>query len=104
MKKGVKKIESRAEIEAIGFRELREDSDRVIARVSAGESFVVKRKSKALFRIVPLEEEVWDTVIDFTDIEGAGVDADDVLVAIDELKREIPEKYARSHKKVSREA
>lgn len=98
----MKKIESKKKLESIGFRELRENSDTVIDRVTKGQSFVVKRKSKALFRIVPLEEEVWDTVIDFTEVDQKGVAVDEVLRVMDELRIEQPEKYGRQSKKVSR--
>jgi len=97
----MKNIESDPKVQSIGFRELREKSNDIIKRVSKGQSFVVKRRSKALFRIVPLEEEVWNTVVDFSEINPDGAPLDDVLQAIDDLKREDPEKYGRQDKKVS---
>jgi antitoxin (DNA-binding transcriptional repressor) of toxin-antitoxin stability system len=86
----------------IGFRELRLKADDVVQAVRDGESFIVKRNSQSLFRIVPLEEEVWETAIDFTQIDKQGVGLDEVLSAIEELKQEHPKRYGRSGKKVSR--
>jgi antitoxin (DNA-binding transcriptional repressor) of toxin-antitoxin stability system len=98
----MKTIDSNKDVTTIGFRELREKSDKIIADVEAGKSFLVKRKSKALFRIVPVEEEVWNTVIDFTEIDPEGVPIGEVISAIEELKREQPEKYGRQNKKIPR--
>lgn len=83
----MKIIEADTNTEDLGFRELRENSDRIIAEVAKGKTFLVKRKSKPLFRIVPVQEEVWETVIDFTEVGRWGVKAGDVLRAIDDIKR-----------------
>ncbi|MEK9196226.1 MAG: hypothetical protein AAB914_02545 [Patescibacteria group bacterium] len=91
----MKIVESPAKYEEIGFRELRTASDDIIAGVGQGKSYIVKRKSKALFKIVPLEEAVWETVIDFTEISPKGVDADELLVQMDILKHKNPKKYGR---------
>ena len=49
-----------------------------------GESFVVLRKSKPVFKMVPVDhEEEWETVIDFTEIHPNGVPAKKVLEALD---------------------
>ncbi len=99
----MKVIESNPkQVREIGFRELRLKADDVIAGVKDGNSYIVKRNSRPLFRIVPLEEEVWDTVIDFTEIDANGVDVDTVLTAMDELRHEKPKRYGRQTKKVSR--
>ena len=42
----------------IGLRELRENTGDVEARVSNGESFVVVKRSKPIFRIVPMSEQI----------------------------------------------
>ncbi len=97
----MKYIESNMHTEDIGFRELRENADSVIQGVNKGKSYVVKRHSKALFRIVPMNEPIWNTVIDFTTITPEGVPIEDVLNSIDELKAE-QTKRGRQDKKVSR--
>ena len=95
-------IEANSNPKTIGFRELRENSDAIIEAVANGDSFVVKRKSKAVFKLVPIEEEVWNTLIDFTEIDPDGVPAQDVLEAIERLQKKNPEKYGRQNRKVSR--
>lgn len=50
-----------------------------------GNSFIVLRKSKPVFKIVPIEEDSWETVVDFTKIDKKGVSFDDVKKAAAEL-------------------
>jgi antitoxin (DNA-binding transcriptional repressor) of toxin-antitoxin stability system len=82
----MKVIETSTKIERIGFKQLRDDSDAIIAAVQKGQSFVVGRHSKDLFRIVPMQEEVWETIVDFTEIQPNGIPAEDVLSALNKLK------------------
>lgn len=98
----MKVIESSNTLKEIGFRELRADADSIIDAVSKGQSYIVKRKSKALFKIVPLDEEVWVTVIDFTEISSQGIEIEAVLAAMEDIKQTNPKKYGRSNSKVSR--
>lgn len=89
----MKIIETPAESESIGFRELRENADAIIAKVAKGQSFVVRRHSKALFRITPLEEkDEWEAV-HLTDENGRGMPTSKVLGIIEEIKRKNPKKY-----------
>jgi prevent-host-death family protein len=67
----------------IGVKELRENLDTYAQKVQRGHSFVVTRKSRPLFSIVPVEaEEKWETVVDFTDIMKGGVSLERVLKAL----------------------
>ena len=63
----------------IGLKELRENVNTYTKRVKAGDSFVVMRRSTPLFKITPVEDEVWEEVIDFTKIKKGGVDIDELL-------------------------
>jgi antitoxin (DNA-binding transcriptional repressor) of toxin-antitoxin stability system len=63
----------------IGLKNLRENMVEYINRVAEGESFVVFKQSKPLFRISPLQNEQWEDVIDFTKIKKGGVDINEVL-------------------------
>lgn len=50
------------------------------SRVEKGESFIIVKKSKPVFKLVPPEsEEEWETVVGFTKINKNGVDAKRVL-------------------------
>jgi prevent-host-death family protein len=65
----------------VGLKELRENMESYIAKVKRGDSFVVVRKSKPIFRIAPAddEESLWETIVDFTKIKKGGVKAQEVL-------------------------
>ena len=79
----------------VGLKELRGNIDTYISEVKKGESFVVVRKSKPIFKMVPPDfEEQWETVVNFTKISKGGVDAKKILKALHNLN-------AR-HKKASR--
>lgn len=67
----------------IGLKELRENMDNWIDQVSKGKSFIVVRKAKPIFKIVPFEtDEQWETVADFTTIRKNGVSAREILKAL----------------------
>jgi len=54
--------------------------DTYIAEVEKGESFIVIRKSKPVFKISsPQEEDSWETVVDFSKIKKGGVSLKEVL-------------------------
>lgn len=70
----------------IGLKELRENMDRYTAAVQRGNSFVVLRRSKPLFKMIPPEEnERWETVADFTEINKNGVSAREILKTLRNL-------------------
>lgn len=64
----------------IGLKILREKMSQYAEKVQKGQSFIVVKRSKPLFKITPLvEDEQWEPVVDFTKIKKGGVDIDDVL-------------------------
>jgi len=70
----------------LGLKELRENLDNYISQVNKGKSFVVVRKSKPVFKIVPPEtEEHWETAADFTAINKRGVPAKKILEELRKL-------------------
>ena len=48
-------------------------------KVQKGQSFIVFKRSQPLFKINPIEEDIWEEVIDFTKIKRGGVDIADLL-------------------------
>lgn len=69
----------------IGLKELRENTESYIKAVEKkGDSFIVVRRSKPVFKIAPIneEDEKWETIIDFTKIKKGGVDVKDVLARL----------------------
>ena len=68
----------------VGLKELRQNVDRYASAIQKGQSFIVVRKSKPIFKITPFkaEEGEWEEVIDFTKIKKGGVKIDDLLKRI----------------------
>ena len=70
----------------IGLKELRENTEKYISDITKGKSFTVVRRSRPVFKISPVDEwgdeGVWETVIDFREINEQGVPAKDVLKAL----------------------
>ncbi len=64
----------------IGLKELRENMEKYISEVEKGRSFVVVKKSKPAFKMVPVDEwgdeGVWKTLADFSDLPGGGLSAE----------------------------
>ena len=76
----------------IGLKDLRENTESYIAKIKRGRSFVVVKKSKPVFKITPVDEwgdeGVWETVVDFTQINSKGVPVADVRKALAEIRKE----------------
>jgi len=69
----------------IGLKELRQNMPQYVQRVQKGQSFIVVKQSKPLFKISPLEQDVdeqWEEVIDFTKINKGGVKLAEVLARL----------------------
>lgn len=76
----------------IGLKDLRENTEDYIAKIQKGRSFVVVKKSKPVFKITPVDEwgdeGMWETVVDFREINPRGVSLAEVRKALAELKKE----------------
>lgn len=58
----------------VGLKDLRLNLEKYIKRVNKGESFTVIRRSKPVFKIAPIDEEdMWETLVDFTEISKNGI-------------------------------
>ncbi len=69
----------------IGLKELRDNAKKYIGEVSAGRSFTVVRRSKPIFKLVPVdntEEAGWEPVVDFTLIKRGGINIEALLKRI----------------------
>ena len=69
----------------INLKEFRENVGKYEARIQKGDSFIVMRRSKPLFRICPVEEDGWETIIDFTKFRKGGMPVDEVIKALEVL-------------------
>lgn len=63
----------------ITVKNLRENLQEYAEKVQKGQSFIVFKRSNPLFKICPLNEGVWEEVIDFTEIEKGGVEIGKLL-------------------------
>lgn len=65
----------------VGLKELRENLEDYIVKIKRGNSFLVVRRSKPVFKISPPadEEGFWESVVDFTKIKKDGVSAKVIL-------------------------
>lgn len=66
----------------IGVKELRENLPAYTDAVQNGKSFTVVKRSKPIFKIIPIDEDddgKWERVVDFTKINKDGVKASELL-------------------------
>jgi len=66
----------------VGLKELRENLPVYEKKIASGDSFLVVKKSRPVFRICPVdqnEEELWEEVADFTRIRKGGIAIEDIL-------------------------
>jgi len=68
----------------LGLKELRENMQKYASLVKRGESFIVVKKSKPLFKISSLDEEegLWETIVNFTKIQKGGISAKELLARL----------------------
>jgi len=63
----------------VTLKNLRENMQEYAQKVQNGDSFIVFKRSKPLFKITPIEAGVWEEVIDFTKIKKGGVNLKELL-------------------------
>ena len=66
----------------VNLKNLRENVATYANRVQHGESFVIIKRSKPLFKISPIEDDTWEVIIDFTKIQRGGVNIDELLARL----------------------
>lgn len=67
----------------IGLKDLRLNMDKYATAVKAGQSFIVLKQSKPLFKLTPVnEDDNWEEAINFTKIKKGGVNIDALLAAL----------------------
>ena len=74
----------------IGFKELRQNADKYINAVAKGRTFTVVKRSKPVFKMVPVDkwgdEGNWKTIVDFTKIAQNGVLAEEILESLKRIE------------------
>jgi prevent-host-death family protein len=72
----------------VGLKDLRLNMEKYAQKVKAGQSFVVVKKNKPLFRLSSINEnEKWEEMIDFTKIKNGGVNIDESLAHLSKQKQ-----------------
>jgi len=63
----------------ITTKKLRTDMQGYVDKVARGQSFIVFKRSKPVFRIEPVQSGDWEELIDFTKIKKGGIDVGELL-------------------------
>jgi len=63
----------------VTLKELRSHVGAYADRVQKGESFIVMKRSAPIFKISPVDEGQWETVVDFTKIRRGGIEVGELL-------------------------
>lgn len=68
----------------LGLKELRENMQKYASLTEKGQSFIIVKKSKPLFKISSFDEDegLWETAIDFTKIKKGGIPAEELLACL----------------------
>ena len=69
----------------VGLKEFRERTAPLITRVRNGETLIVMKHSEPLFKISPVDEDGWETVIDFTKFKKGGISASELVERLKNL-------------------
>ncbi len=76
----------------IGLKELRENTETYLREIEKGRSFTVVKKSKPVFKIMPVDEwgdeGSWKTIIDFTKIRKGGVPIEEVIKSLKKINEQ----------------
>jgi antitoxin (DNA-binding transcriptional repressor) of toxin-antitoxin stability system len=63
----------------INLKNLRQNMGDYAKKIAQGQTFIVFKQSKPLFKISPIDEGGWEEVIDFTKIKNGGINIDEML-------------------------
>ena len=77
----------------VNIKELRLNMDKYVNAVAHGKSFLVMKRSKPVFQLNPVPEEIdlkddgpgWKTIVDFTKIRKGGVPAEEVISTLQKM-------------------
>ena len=87
----------------IGLKELRQNTEKYISATQRGSSFTVVRRSRPVFKLVPVDEwgdgGQWETVLDLTKGKYKNMTAGKLLARFREIDarqdRKVPQKTGR---------
>lgn len=67
------------------LKSFREETSKYLPQIKKGTSFVVFRRSKPIFTVIPISEDddgIWETIGDFSQMKGGGISAKKLLAAL----------------------
>lgn len=71
----------------IGLKEFRTNLEKYMQAITKGESFVVVKHAKPIFKVTPLDvNNSWEEVIDFTQLTSDGINIDNLLTRLKNIK------------------
>jgi hypothetical protein len=66
----------------VGLKEFRENVEAFSKKINTGQSFIILKKSKPIFKISPVDGDDWEEIVDFTKIKKGGVRINDLLARL----------------------
>lgn len=72
-------------MDTVGLKELRENLPAYEKKIREGRTYIVMKRSWPIFKIGPVDEEGWETVIDFTTFRKNGISAKDLLARLKKI-------------------
>lgn len=70
----------------VGLRDFRENLAAYERQVGEGKSFVVTKKARPIFVVSPVEQDGWETVIDFTAFRKGGISAKELMARLKKVR------------------
>jgi antitoxin (DNA-binding transcriptional repressor) of toxin-antitoxin stability system len=64
---------------AVALKEFRQDVEKFAGKVARGMTLVVTKRSRPLFRVAPVDDGIWEEVVDFTKFKRGGIRIEDLL-------------------------
>ncbi len=84
----MKKPQKKTNYNFLKLKDFRLDSETYIRRLDKGESFTVIKRSKPIFKMVPIDDDedgMWESIADFTKINPNGIPVMDFIKALRKL-------------------
>jgi hypothetical protein len=69
----------------IGLKEFRENLGKYERQIRNGKSFVIMKRSKPVFTVSPVEDDAWETIVDFTKFRKKGIPAAELLAKLQKM-------------------
>jgi len=88
----------------VGIKELKQNTAHYAELVRKGQSFIVVKKTKPLFKLAPLDstEDGWEEVVDFTKLHRGGIKIKELIARLWDIGRPVGmDKITKAVKKLT---